>query len=255
MKGYSPLHRQHYEFKYLIPEERDASVRDFLAEHLQLDKTCMGRPSFSFPVHSLYFDSKSWDFYWRRVNGYANNFDLRLRFYGEDPNAPLFLQSKRWKNNFVDHQSVPVKREALESLFEGTSLLEDAILDESPAALPAWEHLQKVLVETQVRPRVHVFFLREAWTNPGQETVQVTLDRSVQCERAASPRFELRGDHPIPVYSNSTILELKFSDSFPAWFQEFVSVFECTPALIAKYLDSVPLLEPDCKLGASVAKF
>jgi len=61
-----------YELKYLIPARLSEPVRDFVRQHLALDPFAGGPPHYSYPVHSLYFDSDDWSIFQRTVNGDRN---------------------------------------------------------------------------------------------------------------------------------------------------------------------------------------
>src|ERR1017187_9594576 len=52
-------------------------------------------------VHSLYLDSDRLTTYWATVHCEMERFKLRLRYYDEDPNTPLFFELKRRVNDCV----------------------------------------------------------------------------------------------------------------------------------------------------------
>ncbi len=51
------LQTSRYEQKYIIGEEIALRIRDFVRAYLELDENGVGKPEFSYPVHSLYLDS------------------------------------------------------------------------------------------------------------------------------------------------------------------------------------------------------
>src|SRR5437762_13887744 len=75
------MQQSRFELKYLIPEETALLVRDFVRSYLQMDEYSVGRPNYSYPVHSLYLDSQQLKLYWDTINGDKNRFKLRLRYY------------------------------------------------------------------------------------------------------------------------------------------------------------------------------
>ena len=47
------MQRQRFELKYMLDEDQAVASREFLAAHLELDENGVGKPNFSYPVHSL----------------------------------------------------------------------------------------------------------------------------------------------------------------------------------------------------------
>jgi hypothetical protein len=83
-----------FEQKYIITEENALQIRDFVRSRLELDEHAVGKPNFSYPVHSLYLDSHDLKLYWATINGDKSRFKMRLRFYDDNPNTPVFLEIK-----------------------------------------------------------------------------------------------------------------------------------------------------------------
>src|SRR6185436_1754616 len=95
------LQASRFELKYIITEEIALKVRDFVQAYLDLDENCVGKPNFSYPVHSLYLDSDALFLYWSTINGDKNRYKLRLRFYNNNPETPVFFEIKRRMNNCI----------------------------------------------------------------------------------------------------------------------------------------------------------
>src|SRR5437867_6946366 len=101
-----------FEQKYIIAEETALRIRDFVRAYLELDENGVGKPEFSYPVHSLYLDSDGLSTYWATINGNKNRYKLRLRFYSESPGAPIFFEIKQRMNNCIRKQRGGVRRDA-----------------------------------------------------------------------------------------------------------------------------------------------
>src|ERR1051325_4010342 len=114
-----PMQQQRFELKYLIPEETALLVRDFVRSYLQMDEYSVGRPNYSYPVHSLYLDSQQLRLYWDTINGDKNRFKLRLRYYSTNPETPVFFEIKRRMNNCILKQRGGVKHDSLPILLRG----------------------------------------------------------------------------------------------------------------------------------------
>src|SRR3954467_6035275 len=113
------MQQQCFELKYIISEETALLVRDFVRRYLEFDEYSVGRPNYSYPVHSLYLDSDDLSLYWQTINGNKNRYKLRLRFYNDIPDTPIFFEIKRRMNNCILKQRAAVRREAVPLLLSG----------------------------------------------------------------------------------------------------------------------------------------
>jgi hypothetical protein len=234
-----------FEQKYLISEETAQQVRDFVQSYLELDENGVGKPDFSYPVHSLYLDSEDFKLYWSTINGDKNRFKLRLRFYNDNPDTPVFFEIKRRMNNCITKQRGGARREAVERLLAG-HLPDPADLvgvTKDLRHLHALERFCQLMQGIRALPRVHVGYLREAYVPHDDNSARLTMDRRVQVETRLTPHLVTQMDQPVPVWGREVVLELKFTNRFPEWFRKLVQVFGLRQRGAAKYVDGVELLE------------
>ena len=95
------LQNQRSELKYHVPEEKARRIRDYVQAYLEIDEYGAGQPDLSYPTLSLYLDSDALDTYWHTINGDRNRFKLRLRYYDDHPNTPVFFEIKRRVNHVI----------------------------------------------------------------------------------------------------------------------------------------------------------
>src|SRR6058998_1280480 len=126
------MQQQRFELKYLIPEETALLVRDFVRSYLEMDEFSVGRPNYSYPVHSLYLDSDDLKLYWRTINGDKNRFKLRLRYYSATDDAPVFFEIKRRINNCILKQRGGVRHSAIAGLLAGQFPDPSCLLSKAP---------------------------------------------------------------------------------------------------------------------------
>jgi hypothetical protein len=107
------LQLQRLELKYVISESVAVGIRDFVSSILEIDEFGATRPNLSYPVHSLYLDSNDLRLYWETINGTKNRFKLRLRFYDNRPEAPVYFEIKRRMNNCIMKQRGGVRRDSV----------------------------------------------------------------------------------------------------------------------------------------------
>jgi hypothetical protein len=113
--NHSPLkdkmQESRFELKYAIPEDVALGIRDFISPIMQMDENSVGKPNYSYAVHSIYFDSDDLRTYIDTVDGNKNRFKLRARFYDDNPLSPVFLEIKRRIDRCILKQRGSVRRE------------------------------------------------------------------------------------------------------------------------------------------------
>ena len=230
---------QRWELKYVIPEETALAVRDFVRSYLDLDEYGVGRPNLSYTIHNLYLDSDDLAIYWGTINGNKNRYKLRLRFYEDNPTAPIFFEIKRRMNEAILKQRGGVKRPAVESVLAGQLPGPDELVSGDGRQLVAVQNFVRLMVEDRAAPTAHVRYEREAWISPFDNSVRVTMDRNVMIAPEFQMRFTAEMDEPTCVFGSLVILELKFSGRFPDWFKELARVFGLRQGSASKYADGI----------------
>jgi hypothetical protein len=236
------LQQQRFELKYVISEQKARSIRNYISSFLELDENCAGKSDFSYAVHSLYIDSDHLQTYWDTINGNKNRFKLRIRYYTEDPDTPVFLEIKRRLNNCIKKQRAAVRREAVQAILAGQLPPAQALASQDPRALPALQDFCRLVQNMEARPKVHVAYLREAYLPLTENSARVTMDRMVRSEFNPTLELSTRMQNPIVVWNQTVVLELKFTDRFPNWFRDLVRTFDLRQCGAAKYADGVSLL-------------
>jgi SPX domain protein involved in polyphosphate accumulation len=151
---------QRFELKYLITAELALPVRDFVSSYLEIDEYAASRPNLSYPVHSLYLDSDDLKTYHETLNGSKNRFKLRLRFYDDRPETPLFFEIKRRVNNCILKQRGGVRREAVNWLVAGHLPEPAHLISKEPKQLLALQRFSLLLNQLHAKPKAHVAYLR-----------------------------------------------------------------------------------------------
>jgi hypothetical protein len=236
------LQLQRFELKYLVPEAVALGVRDFVRSYLELDEFGATLPNFSYPVHSLYIDSDDLALYRATINGDKNRFKLRLRYYESRPDAPVFFEIKRRMNNIIMKQRGGVRRDSVDSLLAGQLPSPGMLISKEAKQLMALQNFCRLMMHLAAKPKTHIFYQREAWISPHDNSVRVTMDRSVYADPEPTARMSTDMDQPALLFKNQVILELKFTNRFPDWFRDLVRVFGVMQCGAAKYADGVVAL-------------
>jgi hypothetical protein len=232
---------QRWELKYLIPEDLALALREFVSNHLELDEYGVGRPNLSYTIHNLYLDSDDLRIYWGTINGNKNRYKLRLRFYEDNPNTPIFFEIKRRMNEAILKQRGGVKRHAVDAVLAGQLPDASELVREDARQAVAIQRFVDLMNETRSHPVAHVYYEREAWISPCDNSVRVTFDRNVLISPEFTGRFTSEMDDPVSVFGSTVILELKFTGRFPGWFGDMVRIFGLRQASASKYADGIAL--------------
>jgi len=191
------LQRSRIEQKYIITEEVALQIRDYVRSFLELDVNCVGKPNYSYPVHSLYLDSDDLKLYWATINGDKNRFKLRLRFYDDKPDTPVFLEIKRRVNKYSTKRRAGLRRDAVERLFAGETLQSDHLVSNDPEHHSALQDACEQMREIQARPALHVGYFREAYMPHDDNSVRLTMDRAVRAQPEPTAQLSTTMVNPV----------------------------------------------------------
>lgn len=233
------LQHQRFERKYFVNEHQALQIRDFVSHYLVPDGFSKGKPDFSYPVHSLYLDSDSLLTYWATVHCEKKRFKLRVRFYDDHPESPVFFEIKKRENECVLKQRGMVRRSAGPLLLAGHLPSPEHLCADKPHHLAALQRFSYLLNKMNARPMVHVAYRREAWVTEVGNSVRVTVDREVCGEAWHQPVFKTQMFNPIFPFGEQRVLELKFTDRFPDWFNVLVRHFNLVQTGAPKYCGSI----------------
>ncbi len=231
-----------YEYKYFVTEVQAVQIRKFVECYLLPDKYTEGKQGVGYPVHSLYFDSPDLMTCWATVEGVKNRFKIRVRFYDDRPDSPLFLEIKRRQNQVILKQRAAVKRSCAERLLAGEWLDRSDLVVDDEKNFRAMYNFCELCQKINARPTAYTSYMREGYERPDSNVQRVTFDRNLRAgpyrgsidiselERWAKP--EIQG----------IVLELKFTDRFPEWMHTLAESFNLQRTSMPKYVECVTLL-------------
>jgi SPX domain protein involved in polyphosphate accumulation len=247
------LQANRYELKYVVDERTARRARDFVRAHLVPDEYARADRDYSYYIHSLYLDSADLAMCEATLHGHKNRVKLRVRFYDDRPESPIFLEIKRRVKDVILKERAAVKKSSVDKLlcnrWPERSDLFDA--EDDDAYRTAWRFCD-MRDALRADGRIFVSYLREAWVSPNDDSVRVTVDRDL----ATAPwerRVELRDyDRWRRPPLEGVVLELKFTDRYPMWMQDLVRSLNLNRGNMAKYVQcmtndgpSTPILTPD----------
>ncbi|MGV3771603.1 MAG: VTC domain-containing protein, partial [Verrucomicrobiales bacterium] len=200
------MQKQRFELKYIIREEQALQVRDFVSCYLECDEFGATMPNLSYPVHSLYLDSDLLSTYRATINGDKNRYKLRLRFYEDRPDAPVFFEVKSRTNNTISKKRGGVRRDAVDAILGGQLPSPAEMISKDPKNLAAIQHFCRLMNDIGAKPKAHIAYQREAWISRFDNSVRVTMDRKVYCDPEPTARLSTRMIKPVLVFGDSVIL-------------------------------------------------
>lgn len=238
--------QQRFEFKYLLSERQALAVRDFISGYMRLDTFSAKFPDLSYPVHSLYLDSDQLDLYMHTINGRKNRYKLRIRYYEQHGETPLFFEIKGRQDNVIFKKRSTVKREAFSKLMAGDDPCGDDLVKPSENELVNLRNFCDLRRSLEATPRSQVSYLREAWLPEVDNHLRITFDRDVRTGPDLNAEMSTETKHLDSVFGDQVVLELKFTNRYPNWVRELVRVFNLTQTSAAKYVDGVTVMGEDC---------
>jgi hypothetical protein len=231
------LQASRFELKYVIDEECALGVRSFVSSHLDADEHTKLTENNSYAVNSLYLDSPDLTLFRQTACGVKNRFKLRIRFYDGNADHPAFLEIKRRVTDVICKERAAITREGAACLVDG-GLPDSSCLvgtNGDPKSGSALQNFCGLYESIGARACIYVSYMREAYVSPDSDQVRVTFDRELRgapFERAAGFVPPEAGTMPDV---GGVILELKFTDRFPAWMRELAQAFNLQRRSVPKY--------------------
>lgn len=232
-----------YECKYLVDEDTADRIRDFVSVYLEPDEYTDPVTGRGYPVHSLYLDSEDLKLCRQTLQGEKNRYKLRIRFYDDRPESPVFFEVKRRVNEVILKQRAAAWRSAVPDLLAGklptTSMLVKQT-DKSARALMDFYELSRSI---NARPSAYTSYIRAAYEPPLDNRYRVTFDTEL---KAGEYRDQL-GIGDLDQWArptiNGVVVELKFTDRLPNWMNDCVRRFSLKRISVPKYVECANVID------------
>jgi hypothetical protein len=236
--------RCRHEIKYLISEAKAVAIAQFIRPYLEPDRYSKLQRGGHYPIVSLYLDSNNLQLCRESLTGQKNRFKLRIRSYTDEPEYPRFFEIKRRVNNVIIKSRARVMERDVPALLAGLPLPpQDYTTDED-----VLNQFQLYTKSIGAKPVVLVRYMRQAFEGDSETRVRVTFDRELCYNVTSSPQVRLGGSgwQHSSVTTGGVILEIKFTDRYPAWLSQMVEYLDLRQDSISKYATSI---RQSCSLG------
>ncbi len=234
------LQASRFELKYVVSDHVAGQIRQFLRSHLELDDHAPKDGNFDYRVQSIYNDSNVLFLCRQTIEGAKNRYKLRMRFYDDKPDSPVFLEIKRRVTDVIKKQRAMVTRDGAHRLLTEGWIDRNDLVD--PGNEKQAEALHNFLMfsrELNAEGMIYVCYMREAYVSPDSDQVRVTFDRDLfgtVYHKGDDIRVQTQGVRP---EIGGVILELKFTDRFPSWMRDLVQAFNLQRRSVPKYVDCI----------------
>ncbi len=236
--------RCRHELKYHICESKAEAIAQFIQPYMQLDRYCKLHRSGDYPIVSLYLDSGDLQLCKESLGGHKNRFKLRIRSYTDELDYPRFFEIKRRINTIIIKSRARVMNRDVPTLLAGLPLPPQNYT----ADMETINQFQFYMNNIRANPAVLVRYMRQAYEDNSRNKVRVTFDRELAYSVTSLPEVRLGGaSWQRNAYTvGGVILEIKFTDRYPAWLSQMVKCFNLRQQSISKYASSI---KESCLLG------
>ena len=195
-----------HELKYYINYTEYILLRNTLKALAQLDKYAGENGEYN--IRSLYFDDVYESALMDKMGGSDYRKKYRVRIYNFSDDVIKF-EKKIKQGQFVTKKSINISRDEYERILAG----EYAFLLRRKEALASELYLE--LQNNQLRPRVIVDYVREAYVYPF-ENIRITFDKDLRSGMWLSDIFDPNAPTMSMYEEGTMVLEVKFEKSLPA---------------------------------------
>ena len=235
------LRIERYEAKYIVPYELMPEIRRLIQPYVFRDKNGAGE----FPqylVRTIQLDNPSLSLHYAKELERLNRFKLRIRTYGTDGSAPVFVEIKRKIGEFIVKSRSVLTADSYEpELFTQPG--------RHIAFGSAKEHMNyldflRLSQEIGAQPVTMIQYLRESYMGKVEDYARITFDTQICYQMISNYRFDQvdsrrwrRLDTQTGLSSDYAgfVLELKSKTGVPRWLMDIIRTFNLVRTGFCKY--------------------
>lgn len=242
-----------YEVKYLVDPTTADRLKAYCRTNLMPDPYARKCPGWEYPVLSVYLDSDDRTLLRSTLAGEPDRFKLRVRGYTgmQDrlPEIPLFDEIKRkaygivFKTRTRRMAGQPILANAAVTGVAASMQISAAGGNGAKPQTPTaavnggleMDRFSSVQQRVKARPMIGVFYLRQAFEDQAATGVRISFDRELHYGLFSTD--ELGGRIMWrPTRVNAVVLEIKFTNTFPFWVQDFIHRANLVRRGVCKYV-------------------
>jgi hypothetical protein len=238
-----PIHKmlaKRYELKYRISESLAQQIKGHISAFLSPDPYSRRCPDRQYSICSLYLDSSRFDLFRETELDKCNRFKLRIRGYDDNPESPVFFEIKRKLNGIIFKSRARTGKGQIAEILKGHFLPPQAT-EADKTTLKQFVHYTRCL---SARPIALIRYKREAYESETDTKVRITFDRQLCYLSTDKPSFRMNGEGWKRVPIDFVVLEIKFTEYFPAWLVDLTKIYNLNRQSMSKYGNTVRQLAP-----------
>lgn len=225
-----------HECKYLVPIHVLDQVREYMRPFMRADAFAADKPGCRYRVSSVYLDSPDLALYKMTAEGNQNRFKLRMRWYDEDPDQPVFMEIKRRLDQIVRKSRTAVDLElaavVLQSTLRPTSRESTGLAGDTTV-----EDFAMLARRSAARPTMLVRYWREPYESLGPDPLRITFDTSLDHATTRNGALLGRGEELAwrLTPQDGAIIEIKFTERYPSWVGNMIAELQLQRQSVPKY--------------------
>ena len=218
------------EIKFLLDMHQYEELMKVISNYMNPDKYCVGGKEYG--IYNIYYDTPD-DFLIRESLSkpyYKEKIRLRSYYSPASPDSPVFLEIKKKIGGIV------TKRRVSMTLAESDEYFATRRKPEIKKYITGqvFSELDAFLAHYPVQPKQYISYQREAFFGKDNKDFRLTFDRKLTDRRFdLSLSEESYGNYLIG--ADQRLMEVKVSDSMPAWLVEKLSELQIYKTSFSKY--------------------
>ena len=220
-----------YEVKYLVETRSVPAILDEIAEYTKPDPH---DPGTGYKVHSVYWDTTDFRFFWEKIEGTKFRRKLRFRRYGDT--APVFVEVKQREDRTVQKRRLVWAAADVAAVFgDGTRGVD-------------WSRVTGDVVSTEValmidrlhlKPRMAVLYRRRALFGRFDPELRITFDGRIQYHHLRLDIADTVDTGRYALDPRATVFEVKYNHRAPRWMTKLVARYGLEMVRMSKYCNAV----------------
>ena len=237
---------ERYEAKYIIPRQLVPQIREFIRPFCIPDPNTEGTPP-EYIITTLQLDSPFGTLHYAKEQEVFNRFKLRVRTYGLDGKAPVFVEIKRKMNGVVlkSRAMMPAEFWGKEACHGHKANLSF----KSRHQALNYREFVRLVDAINARPVMLIRYTRESYLSKIDSYARVTFDRRMCYSPARTYTFpgpdvrwwSMDSGTALNRPFSGLILELKTYRDAPAWMVELTARFNLVRTGFCKYSTAMRL--------------
>ena len=226
-------------YKYLVPLDSLTDLRNAIRPFVEMDGF-MKNGANEYCVHSIYYDTRSFDCYHEKLAGIQHRKKVRVRGYNEPyDDSYIFLEIKRKDNKLISKNRAPFLLKNFQPFFE-TKDIGKYIINGNGSSR-AYDDARRFFYQVyrhSLSPVINIHYNREAYFYTFDQSVRITFDKFLRSKPCPNVR-DLFRENPVRHSLNGFfILEIKWHDNsrgMPLWLEDIIGGFGLRKAALSKY--------------------